>query len=353
MKTKFLLAVSFSALFAVSANSQIKVDSDGEVGINNNSPGYQLDIELDETKNMIIRKDGEGYSGNPFNTAVRTGRYEIGINVYYPTLYPDDDFCLGKDGDRFDEIYGTNVICNSLTEDSDIRYKTNIEHVDSGLSKIVRLNPIYFDYSLDKYFNNSKNEIKKQVHAKSFKNRIGFSAQEVENIIPEVVTYDTVNDKYGINYLDIIPVVVKAIQEQQAQLSTKDAQIDSLTDKINSLENRIAALENNCCSETKNLKSATNTNTTGSEIQDASLYQNQPNPFTNETNIGFYLPASVNKATLYIYNMQGKQINNYQIDQRGNGSLTIAGGTLEPGMYMYALIADGKEVDTKRMILTE
>jgi hypothetical protein len=51
--------------------------------------------------------------------------------------------------------------------------------------------------------------------------------------------------------------------------------------------------------------------------------------------------------------MQGKQISHYPVYERGNGSITITGGTLEPGMYMYALIADGKEVDTKRMILTE
>ncbi len=51
--------------------------------------------------------------------------------------------------------------------------------------------------------------------------------------------------------------------------------------------------------------------------------------------------------------MQGNQIKQYSINATGNGSITLEGGTLEPGMYMYALIADGKEVDTRRMILTE
>ena len=56
---------------------------------------------------------------------------------------------------------------------------------------------------------------------------------------------------------------------------------------------------------------------------------------------------------LYIYNMQGVQINSYAVNDRGNSSLEIQGNELEPGMYLYTLIVDGKEVGTKRMVLTE
>ncbi|MDA3880330.1 MAG: T9SS type A sorting domain-containing protein [Prolixibacteraceae bacterium] len=51
--------------------------------------------------------------------------------------------------------------------------------------------------------------------------------------------------------------------------------------------------------------------------------------------------------------MLGKQIITYTLQQRGNTSLTINGYALEAGMYLYTLIADGKEVDTKKMILTK
>ena len=37
----------------------------------------------------------------------------------------------------------------------------------------------------------------------------------------------------------------------------------------------------------------------------------------------------------------------------GDGSETISGSQFSAGIYLYALIADGKEVDVKRMILTE
>jgi hypothetical protein len=60
----------------------------------------------------------------------------------------------------------------------------------------------------------------------------------------------------------------------------------------------------------------------------------------------------VNSATLYLYDLQGKQIKSFIINQRGEGSLTIKGSELQPGIYYYSLVADGKIIDTKQMILT-
>ena len=51
--------------------------------------------------------------------------------------------------------------------------------------------------------------------------------------------------------------------------------------------------------------------------------------------------------------MQGTQIKKLQINNRENISISIQGSELKAGMYMYSLIIDSKEIDTKRMILTE
>jgi hypothetical protein len=51
--------------------------------------------------------------------------------------------------------------------------------------------------------------------------------------------------------------------------------------------------------------------------------------------------------------MQGKQISQYPVYERGNGSVTINGGEFKAGMYMYTLIADGHVIDSKQMILTD
>ena len=65
------------------------------------------------------------------------------------------------------------------------------------------------------------------------------------------------------------------------------------------------------------------------------------------------LPEVTSQASLIIYNLEGKQLKNIQVNERGTATVKISGSELNPGMYLYTLIADGKVVDTKRLILTK
>ena len=85
----------------------------------------------------------------------------------------------------------------------------------------------------------------------------------------------------------------------------------------------------------------------------ATLFQNNPNPFDSETEIKMTLPENVGHAPIMIYNLEGKQMKNIHVSDRGDVSVKILGNELSAGMYLYSLIADGKIVDTKKMILTE
>ncbi|RLD60600.1 MAG: hypothetical protein DRJ01_09370 [Bacteroidetes bacterium] len=51
--------------------------------------------------------------------------------------------------------------------------------------------------------------------------------------------------------------------------------------------------------------------------------------------------------------MQGTEIKNFKINQFENNSVSIKGSELKAGMYFYTLTANGKEIDTKKMILTK
>ena len=83
------------------------------------------------------------------------------------------------------------------------------------------------------------------------------------------------------------------------------------------------------------------------------LHQNAPNPFTEKTIIKYVIPENVQKASVLIFNMQGTLLKTYDNLLSNNGELIINGGELEAGMYMYSLIVDGKEIDTKKMILSK
>jgi hypothetical protein len=84
----------------------------------------------------------------------------------------------------------------------------------------------------------------------------------------------------------------------------------------------------------------------------ATLFQNTPNPFSQATEIGYFIPETVNSANIYIYDVNGVQQKNISIAERGNGVTVLQATALQAGIYFYTLICDGKPVDTKQMILT-
>jgi hypothetical protein len=86
-------------------------------------------------------------------------------------------------------------------------------------------------------------------------------------------------------------------------------------------------------------------------VQSAALYQNTPNPFTENTEIRYQLPENTKTAEIYIFDLQGKLIKTYAADT--SGAVLVKGSDLQAGIYSYTLVADGRQVDTKKMILTK
>lgn len=85
---------------------------------------------------------------------------------------------------------------------------------------------------------------------------------------------------------------------------------------------------------------------------ESELFQNTPNPFSDNTVIKYVIPQDAQNANLLIYDMNGKQIEQFVLTQKGMGSIVLEGSYLEAGMYLYSLIVDSKVIDVKRMILT-
>ena len=272
------------------------------------------------------------------------------------------------------QLQEINKKINSLSIDND---SSVIQH------KSASINSVKNKKCIDKEKVKDALKRKKQKILKNNKNHIGFVAQELKKILPEAVEYNKKADRYYVNYNMIIPLLAQAIKEQQVQINRQKNNIatgDSLLNKqkhfnkkmakalkaqkqinksqqqtIDSLQRQISWLYENCCANNnKNgKKSATTIPDSQTAPQAASLGQNAPNPWNEQTEISYYLPQSTNHAKLYIYNMNGRPVTNYNINQRGHGSVIIQGSELTPGMYIYTLIADENEVDTKRMILTE
>ncbi|NWG04286.1 MAG: tail fiber domain-containing protein [Syntrophaceae bacterium] len=97
--------------------------------------------------------------------------------------------------------------------ESSIRWKRNIQEIDGALDKIMSLRGVYFDWD--------------EEHGG--KHDIGFIAEEVGKVIPEIVAFEP-DGVYatGIDYGAITPMLVQAIKEQQKQIEELKAQINEL-----------------------------------------------------------------------------------------------------------------------------
>ena len=140
-----------------------------------------------------------------------------------------------------------------------------------------------------------------------------------------------IRDPYTIRYAEFVVPLVKAVQELSVKVEEQQIQIAQLLTQIN----------RNDSSKVDMLTS------------EISLSQNNPNPFSRDTEIKMVLPERTVAAHIIVYNLEGKQLKELLVKGRGNTSVTILGNELSAGMYIYALVADGKVVDTKRMILTK
>lgn len=227
------------------------------------------------------------------------------------------------------KVIGT-LTCTSLTQTSDATTKNNVRYLQgSAIESVMQLKPISFYYNSDaKLFNTADVEspAAKQMH-------YGFIAQELQEVLPDIV-YMGQDSILGVNYIELIPLLVKTIQDQETRIDELEKVIEAYT---------LEASSQKAPQKTSNEDILTK----------AVLYQNTPNPFAQDTRIAYDLPLSTHEATLYIYDANGLQLESYPISEFGANSITISGGHLPAGIYLYSLVADEQAVDTKRMILTK
>ena len=255
-----------------------------------------------------------------------TGHMGTGM-VIYPNV--NSHIMLGKNDLRFHQIY-----TYQLFTGSDMRDKANIRPIGGALSTVLQLNGVRYSLKRDLYATPHDGERE----AKPSED-LGFLAQEVIDVLPELVMHTDSSDAYSINYIGMIPLLTEAIKELHGQVVALEAQVQRLQGDEPDARAKNEPLADNPLPDGK--------------AAEAHLAQNAPNPFSSSTTVRYGLPATVKQANLYIYTLQGAQVRSYPLPERGEASLTIAGGELQPGIYIYTLIADGREVESRRMILTK
>ena len=130
------------------------------------------------------------------------------------------------------------------TSSSDRRFKKNISTVSGALEKLSKLNPVNYDWRQDEFQNKGFND----------KKQWGFVAQEVEEVMPELVGADE-DDYLTLNYNGFVPLLTKAMQEQQDEIENQQKEIDELKAQ---LEMIMKMMQSDMSDKTDNKKAENN-----------------------------------------------------------------------------------------------
>lgn len=125
--------------------------------------------------------------------------------------------------------FSAGINAAAFNQTSDGRLKKNVTTLTSGLSMVNRLRGVRYNW---------KDESKPE-------NKIGFIAQEVEEVLPELVK--TREDGFkGINYAEMTAILVEAVKELSAQVEALKAENSTLkaeASKVEAMEDRLAKIE--------------------------------------------------------------------------------------------------------------
>jgi hypothetical protein len=350
MKTKSTIFCILGLLLAWNLDAQIKVHSDNHISLGSLSKDWGVQIQP---------------SGYTYFQPQIFNSYAW-MNLTAAPNQWSKCYIVNYGGNHKFWVYGNGqVYCTATLYSSDSIFKTNIERLDSSLYKILQLEGISYDMRDDTprdsiVFTDNKGNtyysypdpelipdsgqvvdstVLAILLAEQSRKYYGMIAQDVERIVPELVRTMPDGTK-GLMYQSIIPLLIEAIKIQQRE-------IEDLQERFNEY------MRSNM--ETKSFNESPNEN----NITDPALanlksflYQNIPNPFSSTTIIRYQLADNVQKSEIFIFTMQGELLKSYPLRSQQKPEILIRGEELKPGMYLYSLVVDGKEVDTKRMILT-
>lgn len=193
--------------------------------------------KLDQADNSIIL-NASGSSLNAGNSGfyvnpIRSGSNGSGINhLYYDATTREVKYSTTGIAVAYDDIKANSILTGSLAMTSDRRLKTNISSLTKTLDIITKLNPVSYK---------KKDSI---ASAEYSHDEMGFIAQEIQKVLPQVVVEGKDKDKIlSVNYISLIPVLTKAIQEQQQQIEEQKISNNDLKNQMDRQQKEIDELK--------------------------------------------------------------------------------------------------------------
>lgn len=344
-----------------------KASDDGKIMIggyypNNNNTGPEARVSINtgnvsDYVNLVVRTS---YSTVGTNDERALGVLN-GSGSHLLTCWADEHVTMGYSGAQTSNdarlivntlnngesaYFSGHIFYGSASAISDSTFKINAQPIRDSRSILNSLNPKSYNFDIS---NNPGMNLPSGIH-------YGMYAQEIERVLPDLViqenspaVYDTSGNLTipsrsfkSVNYTELIPFLTQALKEQQST-------IDSISTTLANLQQRLDI----CCPAPSNRTIQGENNTIDislSSVQAIILNQNDPNPFSEKTQISFVIPDEVKTAEIIFYTSSGTVLKNIVVSSRGEGQMNVYASDLSSGVYYYSLVADGKTIATKKMV---
>ncbi len=188
----------------------------GSLGLLQAKNGYYGVLFGQNTGQPNIMYDGGGNGGIYYEN--------YGWSTYY--LAGNRHLMINTSSDLGAEL-GVNgrIKSNGISETSDIRMKKDIFTIENPIEKVKQIRGVYFNWRTDEFKDKKLDTT----------NQIGVIAQEVEKILPQVVSSDNEGFK-SVEYSKIVAVLIEAIKQQQAIIENQKLNIGTLEKDFKNLK---------------------------------------------------------------------------------------------------------------------
>ena len=129
------------------------------------------------------------------------------------------------------DVYG-DIFAVQVHSSSDERFKKNIQPLQNALDRVKAINGVSYQFRTDEYRNRNFTEA----------DQVGFIAQNVESVLPEVVTTDEQGYK-AVDYSKITALLNEAIKEQQNQIENLTKQLELANSENDVFKNELADIK--------------------------------------------------------------------------------------------------------------
>jgi hypothetical protein len=212
--------------FSTNGVERLRIGNDGRVEIGNqlqinataSAIGLVVRGAVGQTSNLLELQND---AGTALLQVTADGRMGIG-------KAPDAGFKLDVEGD----IRGTRVFAQGVELTSDARFKTNLQAITDALSIVRKLQGVSYDWNRAAFPDRGF----------SPRPQIGVIAQEVEKILPELVSTDAQGFK-SVNYTGFIPVLIEGLKQQDARLVVAEQTLAMVEERLFQAEAQIVQID--------------------------------------------------------------------------------------------------------------